>query len=160
MLDTALIDEEQIPVLNSVIKYLKKGGDVIPRGIINTIEPVNLNSEHVCYQENEKPLINVLGSPSIYSKYDFRKTIDPRADFQLKLKISRDGIFKGVKITTYTLITPQIICGPTSMLNPPLLIPTEEIKVNKGDNISLRLSYVMGGGLNSIRTKVSRFPKK
>jgi predicted RNA methylase len=158
MLDTALIDEEQVPVLNSVLKFLKKGGDVIPRGVINSIEPVYLESEHICYQENERPRHEVMGPPLTYSRYDFREPLEPFADFQLKLKINRDGIFKGVKITTYTLITPHIICGPTPMLNPPLLIPTEKIMVKKEDIITLELSYLMGGGLNSIRTEINQIP--
>jgi predicted RNA methylase len=155
MLDTALIDEEQVPVLNSVLKYLKKDGDVIPRGVINAIEPVHLEVEHICYQENERPRHEIMGPSLIYSQYDFRKPIAPPANFQLELEINRDGIFKGVKITTYTLITPHIICGPTPMLNSPLLIPTEKIRVNKGDIITLELSYLMGGGLNSVKTEIN-----
>lgn len=154
MLDTALIDEEQVPVLNSLLKYLKKTGDTIPRGVINGAEPVYTEIENICYQENESPRCQTLGPLSIYSRYDFRFPINPQADFTLQLEISRDGIFKGVKITTFTLITPQIICGPTPMLNPPLIIPMEKLKVSKGDTIIVNLSYLMGGGLNTIRSRI------
>jgi predicted RNA methylase len=154
MLDTALIDEEQIPVLNSIIKYLKKNGKVIPNGIINGVEPVYTEIGHIIYEENKNKFYNTLGPLNIYSKYDFREKIDPYADFNLKLKISADGIFRGVKITTFTLITPNIICGPTPMLNPPIIIPTEKIRVKNGDIVKLNLSYLMGGGLNTIRTGI------
>jgi len=151
MLDTALIDEEQVPVLNSVLKYLKKNGDVIPRGIINAAEPVHMEAEHICYQENESSLHYIMGPLKVYNQYDFRTPINPLADFQLHLKINSDGIFNGLKITSFTLITPQIICGPTPMLNPPLMIPTEKLRVKKGDVVKIKLSYQMGGGLNSVR---------
>lgn len=154
MLDTALIDEEQVPVLNSIIKYLKKNGKVIPKGIINGVEPVYTEINHINYEENENKLYSTLGPLNIYSEYDFREKIDPYANFNLKLKISEDGIFRGIKITTFTLITPNIICGPTPMLNPPLIIPTEKLGVKRGDIVKLNLSYLMGGGLDTIRTRI------
>jgi predicted RNA methylase len=156
MLDTALIDEEQVPVLNSVLDYLKKGGDVIPRGILNGVEPVHTDAEYLCYEENGKPSHQLLGPLIIYSHYDFRKPINPLGDFEITMKISKKGTFSGLKITTFTLITPNIICGPTPMLNPPLIIPTEELYVEEGEIVTLNLSYVMGGGLDSIKTKIKK----
>jgi predicted RNA methylase len=156
MLDTALIDEEQVPVLNSVLDYLKKDGDVIPRGILNGVEPVHTDAEHLCYEENGKPHHQLIGPIIIYSHYDFRNPINPQGDFEIHMKISKKETFSGLKITTFTLITPNIICGPTPMLNPPLIIPTEELDVDEGDEVKLNLSYVMGGGLNSIRTKIKK----
>ena len=76
------------------------------------------------------------------------------ADFDLQFKIDRNGILNGVKITTFTLITSNIICGPTPMLNPPLLIPIEKLRVKKDDNITINLKYTMGGGLNTIRNEI------
>ncbi|MCE5214842.1 MAG: methyltransferase domain-containing protein [Methanobacterium sp.] len=160
MLDTALIDEEQVPVLNSIIKYLKKKGKVIPKGIINGIEPIYTEIEHIIYQENSNTLSKTLGPLNIYSKYDFRNRIEPQADFNLKLMISQDGIFNGIKITTFTLITSNIICGPTPMLNPPLIIPTEKLEVKRGDIVKLNLSYLMGGGLYTIRTEINGISSK
>lgn len=160
MLDTALIDEEQVPVLNSVLQYLKKNGEVIPRGVINAIEPVYMEADHICYLEDEKPSHQTLGPLLVYSQYDFRKPINSKADFELQVTINREGMMKGLKITTFTLITPDIICGPTPMFNPPLLIPTENLRVKQGDTITINLSYTMGGGLNSIRTKIEGISKK
>ena len=55
MLDTALIDEEQVPVLNSVRKYLKNNGIIIPYGILNCIEPIEVEVEDICYEEDDHP---------------------------------------------------------------------------------------------------------
>jgi predicted RNA methylase len=154
MLDTALIDEEQVPVLNSVLKYLKKNGKVIPQGVINIAEPVYMEAEHLYYEETGKPSHYTMGSLMVFSKYDFRKPINPCADFDLKFKIIKNGILNGVKITTFTLITSNTICGPTPMLNPPLMIPTKELRVRKGDIITVNLKYTMGGGLDTIRNEI------
>ena len=40
------------------------------------------------------------------------------------------------------------------MLNPAMLIPIEETEVKCGDSVRIRLEYVMGGGVESIKTEV------
>ena len=161
MLDTALIDEEQVPVLNSVRKYLKEDGIVIPSGIISCLEPVQVEAEHICYEEDGNPKNQVLGEPLFYSRLNFSDYINESFKKSLDVKIEIPGRISGIKITTFTLITENIICGPTPMLNPPLIIPVEKFEVYPGDVVKLDLSYEMGGGLESVRAgikKVQRGP--
>jgi predicted RNA methylase len=161
MLDTALIDEEQVPVLNSVRKYLKEDGIVIPSGIISCLEPVQVEAEHICYEEDGNPKNLVLGEPLFYSRLNFSDYINESFKKSLDVKIEIPGRISGIKITTFTLITENIICGPTPMLNPPLIIPLEKFEVYPGDVVKLDLSYEMGGGLESVRAgikKVQRGP--
>jgi predicted RNA methylase len=154
MLDTALIDEEQVPVLNSVRKYLKNSGIIIPCGILNCIEPVQVDTENICYEEDGHPKNRVLGDPNFYSRINFRHHIEETFNESIDIKIRTPGIISGVKITTFTLITEDIICGPTPMLNPPLIIPVERTKVYPNDIINLNLHYKMGGGLESVRATI------
>jgi len=156
MLDTALIDEEQVPVLNSVRKYLKDNGIIIPCGIINCIEPVQVETEHICYEEEGHPKNQVLGEPLFYSRINFMNHTEETFTESLEIKIKRSGTVSGVKITTFTLITEDIICGPTPMLNPPLIIPVEKNKVYKSNIMQLDLSYVMGGGLESVNARIEK----
>lgn len=159
MLDTALIDEEQAPVLNSILKYLKEGGEVIPKKIFNGVEAIDMERENICYEDNEaneKPNYDVMSDFKIYSEIDFKNKIEEDVETDLEFKISKKGSVSGIKITTFTLLTDSLICGPTPMLNPPLLIPTEKIKVNIGDIIKVKLIYKMGGGLDSIRTRIEK----
>jgi hypothetical protein len=60
----------------------------------------------------------------------------------------------GIKITSFTRLGENIICGPTPMLNPSLLVPIEEIKLKAGESFEISLSYVMGGGIETIETDV------
>ena len=154
MLDTALIDEEQVPVLNSVRKYLKNSGIIIPCGILNCIEPVQVDTENICYEEDGHPKNMVLGAPNFYSRINFRHHIEETFNESIDIKIKTQGIISGVKITTFTLITEDIICGPTPMLNPPLIIPIKRRKVYPNDTINLNLHYKMGGGLESVRARI------
>lgn len=156
MLDTALIDEEQIPVINSVLKYLKEDGELIPEKMLNGIEPVYMDAGHICYLENDSPYHDVLGKFLIYDEVDFKKKLSEKVKVKIKMNINRKGIMSGIKITSFTILTPDIICGPTPMLNPPLLIPTNRIDVNAGDIIKIDLNYMMGGGLDSIKTKIEK----
>ena len=160
MLDTALIDEEQVPVLNSARKYLKESGIIIPCGILNCIEPVQADTEDLCYEEDGHPKNKVLGDPNFYSRINFRYYTPTTFNESIDIKIKTFGIVSGVKITTFTLITEDIICGPTPMLNPPLIIPIEITKVYPGDIIQLNLHYKMGGGLESVRARIKNICRR
>ncbi|MBQ2635936.1 MAG: methyltransferase domain-containing protein [Methanobrevibacter sp.] len=151
MLDTALIDEEEVPVLNQVKKHLKEGGEIIPRGIINTAELVSLERHYIHWDEDVN--YEVLSNPIIYSEINFKDDINPDFKADLNLKVNKDGIVNGLKITTYTKLNENIICGPTPMLNPPLLIPLDERKVRANDFINVELKYIMGNGIESIKAK-------
>lgn len=70
MLDTALIDEEQVPVLKRALRFLKDGGSVIPASVINAVEPVLMKGGSISYDEN-------ITAPSsgplyVYDRIDFR----------------------------------------------------------------------------------------
>lgn len=152
MLDTALIDEEEIPVLNHAKKYLKEDGKIIPQGIINSVELVNMEREYIHWDENAKYEEHSL--PVFYSSFNFLDDIDPNFECDIEFNVKKDGIVNGLKLTTYTILDDDIICGPTPMLNPPLLIPLEETSVKSNDFISVKIKYIMGNGIESIDTSI------
>ena len=166
MLDTALIDEEEVPVLNHAKDYLKDDGAIIPQGIINSAEPVFMNNHFIQYEDDEySPVYVSLGRSVVYSEFDFLDDIDCNYSAEIVLKVyDREYLdeihfedviseekyekfdFKenfnmeenklkinGIKITSFTKLNENIICGPTPMLNPSMLIPIEEIEVSCGD---------------------------
>ena len=152
MLDTALIDEEEIPVLNHAKQFLKDDGKIIPQGIINTVELVNMNRNNVCWDEGGV-IYDVFSDEVKYSKFNFLDDIDAHFEKDIKLQAKKDGKINGLKITTYTKLNDNIICGPTPMLHPPLLIPLKEKFVNSNEFINVKLKYIMGNGIESIETE-------
>lgn len=152
MLDTALIDEEEVPVLNHVKKYLKENGTIIPKGIINTAEIVNMQRNHVHWDEGFSDY-DVLSNSIVYSEFNFLDDVNPVFEEILKFKIKKDGLINGLKITTFTKLNDNIIAGPSPMLNPPLLIPLSDKLVNSNDFINVKLKYNMGNGIESIKTE-------
>ena len=97
MMDTALIDEEQIPVLNHARKCLEPEGKIIPQAIFNSAELVNLEREYIHWDENAR--YEVFSDALIYSEFDFMEDIDPNFETTLSLKVKRDGTVNGLKIT-------------------------------------------------------------
>ena len=152
MLDTALIDEEEVQVLNHFHALLKDKGEIIPKGIINIVEPVSMERNNIHYEDDfHNPKHEILGDYVKYSEFDFSRLIDIKFKTTLEFKIAIDSKVNGIKITTFTILNQDIVCGPTPMLNPSLLIPIGEKKVKKGEKIKISLEYVMGGGLQTIK---------
>lgn len=187
MLDTALIDEEEVPVLNRARKFLKDDGEIIPKGMINSAEPIFMNNHFIQYEDDEySPIYVSLGISVVYSEFDFLDDIDCDFSAEMELKIfNRDDLdeigfeenlieekyekfnlkenfnieedklkINGIKLTSFTKLNENIICGPTPMLNPEMLIPIEETEVRCGDSVRIRLEYVMGGGVETIKTEI------
>jgi len=185
MMDTALIDEEEVPVLKNVRKYLKKDGKIIPQGIINIAEPVYMEKDYIHYEDEDfhgkKPKYKILGKPIKFVEFDFLE--DFGADFETIIDFTFNDIinsnnnstndnksinngndnndninklndFNGIKITTFTKINENIICGPTPMLNPPLFIPVDTQNRIKNKKCSVKLEYSMGKGVENIKTSI------
>lgn len=152
MMDTALIDEEEIPVLNHAKKFLKKDGTIIPKGIINSCELVNMEREHIHWDEGAK--YEVLSDPVFYCEFDFLDDINPEFESIISLKANKNGLVNGLKITTFTILNDKLICGPTPMLNPPLLVPLDKQSVKSNEFINVKLKYIMGEGIESIKTDI------
>lgn len=156
MLDTALIDEEQVDAINNNLTHLKENGVVIPEGIINIVEPVEMKHPVLSYKDvnevNSQSLdYKVLGEKMIFENISFNKTIEKDFHKVLNFKINKDGIFNAIKITTLTKVYKDLIIGPTPMLNPPLFIPlNKELKAFQLDDIDVELKFIKGDGLESI----------
>lgn len=154
MLDTALIDEEQALVINNIHKYVKKDTIFIPYAIYDTISVGYSNITNITYQEDKKPLFEQYSYENEYNEVKFSETININFEKKIPLQIKKTGTINSIKITTYTLVTEKLITEPTPMLNPPLIIPITETKVDKGENIIIELKYTMGGGLNTIKANL------
>jgi predicted RNA methylase len=157
MLDTALITEPQVPVLNSILKkgLLKEGGKIIPERAHNTAQIVIAKMGHIYY--DEEVISEPISEEIHYSTVDFYKINDEEVSYNLKFNINEDiknieNISLGVRLNTYTELNEKIIAGSTPMLNPPLIIPIENPVIKNGV-LNIELSYKMGGDLESIKVK-------
>lgn len=173
MLDTGLIDEEEVPVLEYAKQFLKEEGVIIPKSIINVVEPIFMENHYIQYEDvDSNPIYDILGASVVYSEFEFLEDINEvfKCTFEFNdfSKCFDDNLFRdkyfndetksfkvnGIKLTSFTKLTDDIIVGPTPMLNPALIIPIDEVNIRLGDSLKIELSYVMGGGIETINTKI------
>ena len=152
MLDTALITEPQVPVMNAILKkgILKEGGRVIPQRVYNTAQVVIAKMNHIYY--DEEVISEPLSQEMLYSTVDFHRINREEVSYYLEFKIPPEVKEErlGIRLNTYTQLTEDTVAGSTPMLNPPLIIPIENPRIE--DNIlRVKLSYKMGGDLESIK---------
>lgn len=156
MLDTALIDEQQVPVINNVLKYSKKDTIIIPKSTYDTIQVGFSNRLHITYKEDENTCFKSFSEEIKYNCVDFYKQTNPEFEKDIQVGIRGSGEINSLLITTYTYVTEDLITGPTPMMNPPLLIPVNNMEVTDGDTINISLKYIMGGGLNTIKANIRK----
>lgn len=177
MLDTALIDEEEVPVLNYAKKFLKEDGIIIPQGIINSAELIYMEPPYFQYEDDKSNANYISLSESVfYSEFDFLDDIDENFSKEIQFKLFDDeGKFifsenysnlnyfnkeketykvNAIKLTSFTKLNDKLIAGPTPMLNPVMLIPIDEVELKLADSIKIVLSYIMGQGVETINTKI------
>ncbi|OED30706.1 methyltransferase domain-containing protein [Methanosphaera sp. WGK6] len=156
MMDTALIDEEQVPVINNCLNYTTDSTVFIPQAAYTTIQLISTNIQHITYYEDNVPEYMKLSEEIKYNEVIFSEKINDKVNENIVLRAKTSGIINAIKLTTYTIITDELITGPTPMLNPPLLIPVDKLCVEKDDKIILDLKYIMGGGLDTIQTNIRK----
>lgn len=154
MLDTALIDEEQALAINNVLKYSKKDTVFIPQSTYDTIKIGFSKISNITYLENNNPYFESFSVEKRYNEVNFHEQVDVDFKKDITIQIKKSGTVNTIQLTTYTLVTEEILTKPTPMLNPPLLIPVVETNVIEGEEIIIHLEYTMGGGLNSIKADI------
>lgn len=149
LLDTALITEPQVPVINSIIKkgLIKDSGKIIPEEVYNTAQLVEAKMGHIYYDEEVKS--KPISQEVLYDTINFYKINNEKVSYRLKFEVLEDCDFLGIRLNTYTKLIDNIVSGGTPMLNPPLVIPLNK-SVKKG-MVEIKLSYRMGGDLESIK---------
>lgn len=152
LLDTALIIEPQVKVMNSIIErgFLKEDVKIIPAKAISTIQLVEAKMSHIYYDEDIKS--EEVSEEVIYEEVDFHKTNPIEVSYNIELELEKSCENLGIKLRTYTILDDKHVAGQTSMLNPPLVIPLNK-KVDKG-RVKINLSYRRGGDLESIKVNL------
>lgn len=154
MLDTALIDEEQVPVINHIHKYTKEHTKFIPQAVYSTIQLINTNISYITYYEDKHPKITEASEEIKYDYLEFNKYIKEDFEKEIKIKSNEKILINALKITTYTILADDITLAPTPMLNPPILIPVNNIQAEENQEIKIHIKYKMGSGLNTIQATI------
>jgi predicted RNA methylase/predicted transcriptional regulator len=165
MLDTALIREPQIPVMNHAIQnLLKPGGKVVPVKAITKIELVNSDYDFYGYNFSmpyyekcgARHVKDILSNQELLHTIRFDEINPTVVDREITIKIVKNGFVNSFRLTTYVYADEGTFMDPTIWLNPPLVLPlthkgnTQDIYVKKSDDMSMYLFYEMGSSLDRI----------
>lgn len=175
MISTGLIDELQLPVINNVLRFLKPRGSVIPSKMENIIELVYNDNVFYGYKlpvvryeypfgdaESIKDVgilrdSRVLSNTVVYSTIDFtRRNLNTVVSKEILFNITQHGIVNGIRLSNQTFFPNGATLGGTISYCIPMVLPTDEIKVSKGDKLILKLKYKLSGGLKSLDYKLDK----
>lgn len=163
MLDTALINELQVPVINYIHEHFKVDKSrFIP---LKSYTYVQLAAKDYNFEGFNFPLIHyeaygartekkVLSERVLYHEADFRKFNDTEVSFDIPIKITQDGVINSIILTTDVELYEGYIVHGSDWFNPPMVLPYKEIQVRKGDKVNLKMSYILGGGFSTIKYSI------
>ena len=110
MLDTALIDEEQVPVMNNIQNYTKDDTIFIPHSTYDTIQVGTANIKHITYEEYGNVKFQSLSDEITYNEVNFSEKINPKYKNNIKIKTNSQGIINSLLITTHNVFQMYYDC--------------------------------------------------
>jgi len=156
IVDTGLINEPQIQVMNhACINLLKEGGVTIPYSFTSQVELLSM--DYSCNNfnfklfsvENEymKERIKPISNKVIYHRVLFTKDNCIDVNAYLEIPVEKDGKLNAIRISSYSNLTEDIILNPTEFTLRPYIIPLEKnYEVEKNQKVTLNISYKLGKG--------------
>ncbi|MCD6309554.1 MAG: methyltransferase domain-containing protein [Candidatus Eremiobacteraeota bacterium] len=163
MLDTAMIQEPQVPVLREVLdRVLKPNGRVIPQKVITSIALAYCDYDFYKFKlplphfetTEVRKVQKLFSSPVVYHEMDFRKPLEKHLHRELEISIQSTGVANSLKIESETCLIENLVCDSSHWFNPPLVLPFPEIEVEEWDKIKVVLDYELGGGLKTLSYEV------
>lgn len=171
IIETGLIDELQIPVLNTlrkkgVITYKTR---LIPAGYTTFLQLVNSDNEYYGYKitapKHEWPFYQSENNGWIKTEvkpasdliklvtYDFAGgLINESVDKIVNFNVKKNAKFNGLRLSGKIHMTNNISLGPTNALNGDKVIFIGEHDAKK--EVKMRVSYKMGAGLGGLKIKI------
>ncbi|MCE1248093.1 MAG: 50S ribosomal protein L11 methyltransferase [Firmicutes bacterium] len=163
MLDTGLIKEPIVPVLNEIRQNLIHDKTTIIPGKVMTKAVLSHTDFNFCGLEIPLPhfeteevrkTTELFSEPILYHEISLYQDNPLKVDAQISIPVVKPGTANSVKIITETELLPGIICPPSMWFNPPLVLPIEPVKVDAGDVLKLHISYHLGEGLRTLDYEV------
>jgi predicted RNA methylase len=159
---TGMLYEKQVQIMNHLLQFLKRGGKVLPSELLSYI---SLCEVHTSLLQKKLPLIVVsdikdknlyknLSDEALYSHLKFDRKNKEYLNETKVVKILRSGNINGLYITAQIKMpSGKMLSGSkTSFFGNDIIIPIKSTKkVKKGDKITIRISYKLGGSPKKIK---------
>jgi len=166
MISTGLIEELQIPVMNNILKFGKKNVKVFLNQYDSYVDLVSQNTKFYGHKLDifrfDYPGIPETKSTSFAKKIKYlsvnfnKKNAKEKISKIIRLKINKNGIINGVRISGQTVFFDKSVFGCSSAYSFPLILPIQDVKVRKGDEFDVYLSYTLCGVQGDIEYSISK----
>jgi len=165
MLDTALIKEQLVQVMNAARKKIGNTNPrILPSSVVTYISLTCVDYDFSglymplpYFETKEVRKTNGLFSDLVpYHTVNTAKINPIEVNEEVNIPVTHEGEVNSLKIITHVEMCDGTVCGPSHWFNPPLVLPVEHIPVKKGDNIKLKISYKLGEGLRTLRYEVKK----
>ncbi len=166
MIATGLIEELQIPVMNNMLKYAKKNVKLLIKSFSCFVDLVynnasfydcQLNIFRYEYPEIRKTKSLVLSETKKYFGANFcRKNKLSKINKKISLRIKKDGMINGIRISCKTLLGNGKVFDFSSAYSFPLILPIENRKVKKNEKYEVTLAYTICSQQNDLTFSIHK----
>lgn len=165
MIDTALLAELQVPVMNHAVEtIIDDDTDVIPLAAKTTVQLVRSDYEFEGvtfrlphFEEYGSRESESMSDEAAYHEVRFDEHTPRVVREHVELTADTAGTVNGIQLNTYIRFAEGMEwTAPSKWFNAPLTLPTDQdIDVDPGDTIGIDLLYKLGSGLNNIEYTVA-----
>ena len=159
MLTTGIVDEFQVQAINNLHdkKLVDSSTIFLPQRHDTFISLVNANFTmfglkmpmilHLWNWHKWKNFkIKHLTNSALLNSIKFNQKNNEDFETTIIFDVKKDGIINSLYLTSRTFLTDKIHIKDTEALNAPMLIPTAERLVKRGQTLKLKINYTFGNG--------------
>jgi protein arginine N-methyltransferase 1 len=173
MLHVALINEQQVGVMNAIRKNLAAAYPdhkyvTIPGTVMNYVQLINENQNFYGYQTRlvrywQPTMVDPRAVPMSalepYWEADFGGLVETEVDCTLTMIATEDGVLNGVRLLTQAaLYMDEKSMDPTSLIDwflMWLVVPIDPTEVFRGQQITLHIKYAAGCSLEGLQLRAT-----
>lgn len=166
MIATGLIEELQVPAMNNALKYAKKGVKVILKKYeiyIDLVQHKNVFYNHefdiIRYEFPDKKSLRSkpLSDRKQIKIVNFQKAVRHNVvQKSVFLVIIKTGIVNGIRISSRTIFSDNSELDHSLAYSFPVILPTENFNVKKGDKFKVDIYYEMCRGPYNLRYNIKK----
>lgn len=164
MIATALIEELQIPAMNNMLKFGKRGCRILLKAMENYADLVYNNNKYYGkslpivryeYPDEKRLWSKPLTQKVMYLRAEFTHEVENvKVEKEMTFEICGGGVINGLRLSSKTFFWDGSSFDSSFAYCYPIILPINKLKVSKGDKICVRLSYNMCEGFRTLRYSV------
>lgn len=167
MIATALIEELQVPAMNNMLRFAKRGKHatrVLLSGYRTYLDLVNNPESYyghrfkiLRYEYSDIRISRQLKSKSysekrLISDVEFTKiNTDLKVRQNLAISVTRRGEINGLRLSGESLFFDGSTLGATYAYSYPVILPVDTRNVIKGQVLKVKIGYTICGGMKTLR---------